>query len=85
MEQITNAGPVGLIVMILIGVFLFILAVLWLIFPWFVHSKLTAIERNTQKSAQTLDLILTTLTTSHATQLKTEENTRSIASQTRRA
>ena len=81
MEQITNAGPVGIILMIVLGVLLLILAIFWLIFPWFVHSKLTAIERNTQKSAQALDLILTTLTSSHAAQLKTEENTRTIANQ----
>ena len=84
MENITNAGPLGVIIMIFVSVLGFILAILWLIFPWFVHSKLTAIEKNTQKSAQSLDLILTTLTSLHAAQVKTEENTRAIANQNSR-
>ena len=80
MENVTkDFGPVGLIVLIAVGIFLLILAILWLIFPWFVYSKLSSIEKNTQKSAQSLELVLATLSASHAAQVKTEENTRAIA------
>ncbi len=79
-QQTTNAlGPVGAIIALAAGVFLVMLAILWLIFPWFVHSKLTAIEKNTQGLAQSLEMISTTLNASHGAQKANEENTRRMA------
>lgn len=77
-------APIVVIISIIVGIFLLLLAVLWLIFPWFVHEKLSAIEKNTQKSAKTLEAILAALNADQAVQAKTEENTRAIANQNMR-
>jgi hypothetical protein len=73
----TNAfQAIGGVVAVILAIFLIVLAILWIVFPWFVYSKLNVIEKNTRASAQSLDAILATLNASHAVQVANEQNTR---------
>lgn len=78
----STVAPVLVFILVGIGVcLLLVLAILWLIFPWLVHSKMSALERNSQATAKTMETMLAALNALQATQVKIEENTRMMARQ----
>jgi hypothetical protein len=80
MENANPALPILIVIIAaILGILLIVLAILWLIFPWFVHAKLSAIERHAQASAKSLEAVLVTINASHTVLVAMEQETRSLA------